>query len=387
MNINLVSLVMQNLTPDMTAKIASALGIDKSPIGKAVGAAVPSLLGGFVGTTSTQEGSRKLFDAVNQQQPDVLNSLAGTITGSGQKALVDNGTNMLSHLLGPSTVSTIASAVGTFAGLGAAESSSLLGLLAPVVIGALGKQTAAQGLNAQGLAQLLTSQKSAVASAMPSGFSNLLKGTGLLDSLSTGVAGAMPSSRSTDELAAYKADRAVKQAPSIPARVSWALPVIAVIAALGWWFLGRPDTNVADKTTTNQSTQSAQSLVDKTKSATQSVEANQNLRVGAVDVGAEIQTAIGSLKQTLQGVTDVPTAKAALPKLQDATVQLDKVSGLVDKLPASGKTALATVISAARPSLDDMFRKVLAVPGVAEVAQPSIDMVKSRLDALTKATA
>jgi hypothetical protein len=385
MTINLVSLVMQSLTPDVTAKISAALGIDKSLIGKAVGAAVPCLLGGFV--SSTQEGSRKLFDAVTQQQPDVLNNLTDTIAGSRQKALVGNGTNMLSHLLGPSTVSAIASAVGTFAGLGAGESSSLLGLLAPVVIGALGKQTAAQGLNAEGLAQLLTSQKSAIASAMPSGFSNLLKGTGLLDNLSTGVAGAMPSARSTDQLAAYKVDRAVKQAPSIPAWVSWTLPVIAVIAALGWWFLGRPDTKGADKTTASQSTQSAQSVVDKTKPATQSVDADQNLRVGAVDLGAEIQTAVGSLQQTLQRVTDVPTAKAALPKLQDTMVQLDKVSGLVDKLPASGKTALAAVISAARPSLDDLFRKVLMIPGVAEVAQPSIDMVKSRFDALTKATA
>ena len=38
---NLVSAVMQFLTPDMIAKIASALGIDRSIAQKAIGGAVP----------------------------------------------------------------------------------------------------------------------------------------------------------------------------------------------------------------------------------------------------------------------------------------------------------------------------------------------------------
>ena len=41
---NLVSAVMQFLTPDMIAKIASVLGVDRSLAQKAVGGAVPALL-------------------------------------------------------------------------------------------------------------------------------------------------------------------------------------------------------------------------------------------------------------------------------------------------------------------------------------------------------
>ncbi len=41
---NLVSVVMQFLTPDMIAKIASVLGLDRNPVQKAIGGAVPALL-------------------------------------------------------------------------------------------------------------------------------------------------------------------------------------------------------------------------------------------------------------------------------------------------------------------------------------------------------
>ena len=46
---NLVSAVMQFLTPDMIAKIASALGIDRSIAQKAIGGAVPALLSALTG--------------------------------------------------------------------------------------------------------------------------------------------------------------------------------------------------------------------------------------------------------------------------------------------------------------------------------------------------
>jgi hypothetical protein len=102
-------------------------------------------------------------------------------------------------------------------------------------------------------------------------------------------------------------------------------------------------------------------------------------------MGSSVQKTVDGLKTALQGIKDVDTAKAALPTLQDATAQLDKLSGLVNQLPASGKTALATFLASVRPSLDEVFNKVLAIPGVSEVAKPTIDAIKAKLDALAKA--
>lgn len=48
MAVNLVSLVMQFLTPDMIGRVAAALGLDRSPVQSAIGVAVPGLLAGLV---------------------------------------------------------------------------------------------------------------------------------------------------------------------------------------------------------------------------------------------------------------------------------------------------------------------------------------------------
>ena len=52
MAINLVSLVMQFLTPDMIGRIASALGLDRNNTQTAIGAAVPGLLAALSGVAA-----------------------------------------------------------------------------------------------------------------------------------------------------------------------------------------------------------------------------------------------------------------------------------------------------------------------------------------------
>ena len=58
---------------------------------------------------------------------------------------------MLTSLLGGSKVDGLSGAIGRFAGLNQGSATSLLGALAPVVLGALGREQRAQGLDAQGL--------------------------------------------------------------------------------------------------------------------------------------------------------------------------------------------------------------------------------------------
>jgi hypothetical protein len=402
MSLNIVSIITQFLTPEMIAKIASSLGIDKSLAGKAIGAAVPSLLGGLAGVAGTQDGAQKLYQAVTQQHSGVLESLAGMIGGSGQATLVDNGTKSLSSLLGPSTLSGLGGALNKYSGLGGTASASLLGLLAPVVMGTLGKQASSGSLNAGGLASMLTSQKSNISAAIPSGFADMISGTGLLKNLGAGVAGANQTVRAAAQSVSSSADSAVKQASGLPGWAQWALPVI-VIAALAWWFLGNRASNVAEqaKNVATQATQTAQTAADAAKSAatqatqtatdatksaaTQAVQSLQNLVVGGVDVGSSVQKSIDGLKTALQGIKDVDTARAALPTLQDSTTQFDKLSGLANQLPASGTTALAAFLVSVRPSIDEVFIKVLAIPGVSEVAKPTIDTIKTKLDDLAKA--
>ena len=58
MAINLVSLVMQFLTPDMIGRIGTALELDRNKIQPAVSSAVPALLAAFNDTATQPGGSQ-----------------------------------------------------------------------------------------------------------------------------------------------------------------------------------------------------------------------------------------------------------------------------------------------------------------------------------------
>ena len=183
MAINLVSLVNQFLTPDMIGRIAVALGLDRNILQAAIGAVVPALLAGFSNTAAQPGGAQKLVDAA-RQQTGTLGNLASMLGAGGQSSLVEKGSQMLSALLGGQDQNSLGQAVAKFAGVSQGAAGSLLGMLAPVVLGTIGQQRQqGRSLDAGGITDLLASQKDNIAAALPSGFSNLLGRTGLLDAL------------------------------------------------------------------------------------------------------------------------------------------------------------------------------------------------------------
>jgi hypothetical protein len=97
---NLVSEIARVLGPDVEARIASSLGLDKTVVQGAVEGGVPGLLAALISLVSKPQGASKLGQAVAQQEPGVLSSLASVIGGSGQKALIDTGASALTSLLG-----------------------------------------------------------------------------------------------------------------------------------------------------------------------------------------------------------------------------------------------------------------------------------------------
>ena len=101
----------------------------------------------------------------------------------GQSSFIEQGSQLLSSLLGGRDQNALAQAVGKFAGLGQDGAGLLLGMLAPVVMGTIARHQGTGSGDASGITGLLASQKDNIAAAMPAGFSNLLSGTGLLDAL------------------------------------------------------------------------------------------------------------------------------------------------------------------------------------------------------------
>jgi hypothetical protein len=139
MAINLVSYVMQFLTPDMIGRIASALGISRNDAQAGITAAVPTLLAAFGSAAEKPGGAQNLVSAINQQS-SVLDNFAGVLRGGNQGVFIEKGSSLLSSLLGGYDQSVLAGAIGKFSGLGQTGGNSLLGMLTPVVMGLIGKQ-------------------------------------------------------------------------------------------------------------------------------------------------------------------------------------------------------------------------------------------------------
>ena len=179
---NLVSLIMQFLTPDIIARIAATLGLGRTETQAGVSAAVPALLAAFSGVADKPGGSQSLVDAIKNQS-GVLDSVISMVGGGSPSSLIDKGSKLLSSLIGGHDQSALAGAVGKFAGIGQSTGSSLIGMLGPVVMGVIGKQIGSRSLDAGSVGGLLASQKEQIAQALPQGFAKLLGDTGILDSL------------------------------------------------------------------------------------------------------------------------------------------------------------------------------------------------------------
>ncbi|WP_024517140.1 DUF937 domain-containing protein [Bradyrhizobium sp. Tv2a-2] len=356
---NLTSVVMQFLTPEIVAQIASFLGLDKAATQKAAGGAVPALLAGLSDLVANPAGTSQLSKLLSQQQ---IRSPTDLLSSTGVQGLADTGSNMLSGLFGGRTMDTMAQAVGKFTGIGDSGGKLLLSVLGPIVLGALGQHQRNAGLDATGLASLLRSQKDQIVAAIPSGLADQLGATGLIDR-TTSVSGR----------AAAAASQTASTTFNKAAQWPYWLGALIVLGGLAWYTLGRQgQQTVAEQPATTQP-------------ATQTVGmAPANLTVDGVNLGNQFNSSINTLKSALPGITDAATAQAALPKINEVVAQLNDISARAAKLPPEGRSALAKLIVAMRPTINQMCDKVMATPGVGVVAKPAIDDLQARLDALAQ---
>lgn len=345
----------QYLTPMLIDKVASSFGISSPIAQKAIAAILPTILAGLMGSSAKPGGVGALTNALGQQDPGFLGSLGNLIGGSGQSAAVSAGTNILGSLLGGSSVGSLAGAVSKFAGVGDAPAKGLIGLLAPVVLGTLAKQQKESNLDGAGLARMLMGQKDNISAAIPSGFSDLLKGSGLLDSVAPAAA-AQPAARPAASV--HEMPRK-EMASSSTNWMPWiGALLLATLAA--WYFLGAG------------SRQAALPPVPK-------------IMVGSQDVGAQLGSVVEGLRGTLTGIKDEGSARTALPRLQEMTKQLEGLQGLSGQLPPEGKKGLAGYVASMLPILRPMLERALAGSGVGAVAKPVLDQIFNRLEAMSKA--
>jgi hypothetical protein len=381
MAMNLVSSIMQSLTPDMIAKIASLLGLDRSVAEKAIGASIPAILASFANLASSPDGARQLSGTLAQQSSGALDQFRNAI-GSGQRGLAESGAGLLSGLLGSGGLNALAAAIGSFAGIGTNTGKSLLGVLGPVVAGVLGQQQRSAGLDANGLASLLTSQKDQIAAAMPSGFAKMLSSTDVLGAVDGGMRrtadtisaargrmAGMADDAAHRAQAAYATSRSASVSSSWP---YWGLAALVAALGLGWYFLSDHDTQQVAQQKAAPPTLASETVGARTPNIT------------AAELTMEATSSVSAVRTALQGMTNPAAARAALPQLEQATARLDKINALAAQLPPAARRQIASSLEPTMTPLNQMFDKILATPEVAGVAKPTIDALRSRLQALSR---
>ena len=383
MALNLVSLVSQFLTPVLINRIAGALGINPGLATTLVGAAIPSILGSLGGVAATPSGAKTISNAISNQDPDLLGNLSKALGGAGQGDMMNMGSNLLGSLVGNQAIGGLAGALGKFAGADANAAKGVLGLVAPAVMGTIGQQDPENWSDANGVSNFFASQKSNIAAAMPPGLGSILSGAGIpnLGSIAGATAGAAAAASATGAAASSAArdmrDRASAAVAPPSGMPSWLLPaiVVAVLALLAWWFLGRHSApeKMAEKP-----------AVTAPAPAPAPAAAPAAAAADATELGKQVTAALGGLTGTLATITNADTAKAALPKLTEAGDMIGKASGMADKLPAEGKTALKGALGPAITQAKDAIAKVTAMPGVGDVVKSATDPIVAKLDALAK---
>jgi len=148
---NLLSSVQQHLGPDTIQQISEAIGADPSATNSAISMALPALIGGLSHNASQPQGAAALDQALDAHDGSILGNLGGILGGGGGGGI---GGAILGHIFG-SKRPDVETGVSRASGLNAGQVAQLLMMLAPIVMGALGRMKRQGGVDASNLPHVL----------------------------------------------------------------------------------------------------------------------------------------------------------------------------------------------------------------------------------------
>jgi len=172
---NLVTMAVQSLAPQFISRLAGPLGIPPALAEQAMGAIIPTLLGGALQQSATPAGADGLVSALNRLDPGQLANLtSGAVpidpVGEAQAA---GGDSAVSALLGGAGGQNILGGLSSLLGMKSGIVSTLASVAAPLVLGTIGKAVGANP-SPSGVQSLLAGQRDNILSALPPGVGSML---------------------------------------------------------------------------------------------------------------------------------------------------------------------------------------------------------------------
>ncbi len=147
----LMDLLGAALNENTIKQMAGQLGASDTQVQSAIGMALPAILQGLQRNAANPQGAESLANAL---QRDHDGSLLDDLMGFLGNAQQGPGAGILRHVLGDQRA-VVQQGIGQATGINPSQIGSLLEMLAPLVMGALGKTTRQQGMGAGALLDLL----------------------------------------------------------------------------------------------------------------------------------------------------------------------------------------------------------------------------------------
>jgi hypothetical protein len=158
-----LSSLLEQLTGDSLGPLSRQLGADRASTQAALGTALPLLFQGLARNASQPDGAASLHGALERDHDgSVLDDLSGFLG----RPDTDDGNGILGHILGDRR-SAVEHGVSSSSGLDISKVTQLMAMLAPLVMGAIGRQQRTGQLDQGGLTDWLGSEQRQAAEAAP----------------------------------------------------------------------------------------------------------------------------------------------------------------------------------------------------------------------------
>lgn len=150
---DLSSLLNGPIGQTVISSVAGKFGMDPNQAESAVSAAIPAILNGINNNAQSEEGAASLNKALEKHDGGILDNIMGMLGGDTQE-LEQDGSGILGHVFGGDQ-ENVAQGIAKKSGLSMQQIIPILTMLAPIVMGYLGKQKKETNTDQGGLGGLL----------------------------------------------------------------------------------------------------------------------------------------------------------------------------------------------------------------------------------------
>jgi hypothetical protein len=159
----LLDMLQQRLGSDAVHQISNRIGADPGTTGNAIDAALPLLLSALARNAGNTNQAQSLARAISDDHDgSILDDVPGYVGRASEKP----GAGILRHVLG-GRQQAVQHGLSQATGLDAGKTGTLLTMLAPLVMGAVGRAKRENSLDAGGVSTLLTGEQEHLKQSAP----------------------------------------------------------------------------------------------------------------------------------------------------------------------------------------------------------------------------